>query len=157
MAFPNDPPKWHHVLPTTVAAGRARTGCPRLAPRPEPMWLSADQFSDAGFVQSKHDFMLPPVRCFSCNAIVPNRELAAAVENGEDAADAIHLHQLCPSRRICCLRMLVSQQHDLLDVLMKHNTTGFVNDCTKLRLGVHAQYDDDALLPKVVRTIRLDE
>lgn len=79
--------------------------------------------------------MLPPIRCFSCNALVRFREFDELREERVPKGEAM---DRLGARRYCCRRMLTGIQENLVQILIAHDSTGFVNGFTRLQLGVDA-------------------
>ena len=48
----------------------------------------------------------------------------------EDAMDKLGIH------RYCCRRMMVGLQEGLVEIVTSHSSTGFVNNFTRLHLGL---------------------
>ena len=61
--------------------------------------------------------MLFPVRCFTCNALLPSDTFDAHRKNG---MDTFHSLNATNTRRMCCRRMLLSYPHALESSLLNY-------------------------------------
>ena len=77
--------------------------------------------------------MLPPIRCFSCNALMKWREFEELREKRVSKKEAM---DRLGAQRYCCRRMMTGIQEGLLDILVRQQSTGFVNGFTRLQLGL---------------------
>ena len=79
--------------------------------------------------------MLPPVRCFGCNHVLPWSRIDERRARGEDLAAAMTAEGL---PRACCRRMVVCQPAGLEDILLAQRVkdVSFVSYAMQMRSAV---------------------
>ena len=84
--------------------------------------------------------MMPPVRCFTCNATLPFCSFERNLRKGAPMCDAI---VSCAVDRMCCRRMLICNQPCLESMMLKQNTSDVQDDVMGYTLSLRMRESRD--------------